>query len=122
MKNLKSEPIKTCLTIAVGFIVVFLATKAQWAIYVALIIGAIGLFSDYLSQKIDFLWAKLTWVLSLIVPNILLGAIFYLFLFPIALLSKVFKKDDPLLLKNPESSTFTTEHKEFGKESFEKPW
>ena len=122
MKNLKSEPIKTCLTIAVGFIVVFLATKAHWAIYVSLIVGAIGLFSDYLSQKIDFLWLKLTWVLSLIVPNILLGAIFYLFLFPISLLSKVFKKDDPLLLKNTKSSTFTTEHKEFGKASFEKPW
>ena len=122
MKNLKSEPIKTCLTIAVGFIVVFLATKAQWAIYVSLIVGAIGLFSDYLSQKIDFVWMKLTWVLSLIVPNILLGAIFYLFLFPISMLSKLFKKDDPLLLKNNSSSTFTTEHKEFGKASFEKPW
>ena len=122
MKNIKSEPIKTCLTIAVGFIVVFLATKGQWAIYVSLIVGAIGLFSDYLSQKIDFVWMKLTWVLSLIVPNILLGVIFYLFLFPIALLSKLFKKDDPLLLKNSNNSTFTTEHKEFGKASFEKPW
>ena len=122
MKNLKSEPIKTCLTIAVGFIVVFLATKAQWAIYVSLIVGAIGLFSDYLSQKIDFVWMKLTWVLSLIVPNILLGAIFYLFLFPISMLSKLFGKSDPLLLKNSNSSTFTTEHKEFSKASFEKPW
>ena len=122
MKNLKSEPIKTCLTIAVGFIVVFLATKAQWAIYVSLIVGAIGLFSDYLSQKIDFVWMKLTWLLSLIVPNILLGAIFYLFLFPISMLSKLFGKSDPLLLKNSNSSTFTTEHKEFGKASFEKPW
>ena len=122
MKNLKSEPIKTCLTIAVGFIVVFLATKGQWAIYVSLIVGAIGLFSDYLSQKIDFVWMKLTWVLSLIVPNILLGAIFYLFLFPISMLSKLFGKSDPLLLKNNNNSTFTTEHKEFGKASFEKPW
>ena len=122
MKNLKSEPIKTCLTIAVGFIVVFLATKGQWAIYVSLIVGAIGLFSDYLSQKIDFVWMKLTWVLSLIVPNILLGAIFYLFLFPISMLSKLFGKSDPLLLKNSNNSTFTTEHKEFGKASFEKPW
>ena len=122
MKNLKSEPIKTCLTIAVGFIVVFLATKGQWAIYVSLIVGAIGLFSDYLSQKIDFVWMKLTWVLSLIVPNILLGAIFYLFLFPISMLSKLFGKSDPLLLKNNNNSTFTTEHKEFSKASFEKPW
>lgn len=122
MKNLKTEPVKTCLTIAVGFIVVFLVTKAQWAIYTALIIGGIGVLSDYLSQKIDFLWMKLTWVLSLIVPNILLGAIFYLFLFPISVLSKIFGKSDPLLLKNSNNSTFTTENKEFSKASFEKPW
>jgi hypothetical protein len=122
MKNFKSEPIKTCLTISMGFLIVFLATKMQWAITLALMVGLIGMFSTFLSKKIDFLWMKLTWVLSLIVPNILLGAVFYLFLFPISMLSRLLGKRDPLLLKNSSSSTFTTMHKEFGKASFEKPW
>ena len=122
MKNYKSEPIKTCLTISMGFLIVFLVTKMQWAITVALTVGLIGMFSTFLSKKIDFLWMKLTWILSLIVPNILLGAVFYLFLFPISMLSKLFGKRDPLLLNNNNSSTFTTMHKEFGKASFEKPW
>jgi Saxitoxin biosynthesis operon protein SxtJ len=122
MKNYKSEPVKTCLTIAMGFLVVFLVTKGQWALIIALVVGLTGLFSPFLSRQIDFLWMKLTHVLSLIVPNILLGAVFYLFLFPISLLSKLFGKGDPLLLKNNQNSTFTTENKQFGKASFEKPW
>ena len=122
MKNYKSEPVKTCLTIAMGFLVIFLATKLNWALYVVLIVGLTGMFSTFLSQKIDFLWMKLAGVLSLIVPNILLGAVFYLFLFPISLLARLFRKDDPLMLKNKVDSTFTTENKVFSKASFEKPW
>ena len=122
MKKIQSNPIKTVLTISMGFLVVFLITKAKWAINTALIIGLAGLFSTYLSEKIDFVWMKLTWLLSQIVPNILLGAIFYLFLFPISLLSKLFGKKDPLVLKNRLSSTWIGDKKEFDKASFEKPW
>jgi hypothetical protein len=122
MKNFKSEPVKTCLTIAMGFVVVYLATKWNGALLVSLGVGGIGMFSEYLSKKVDFLWMKLTWVLSLIVPNILLGAVFYLFLFPISILAKIFSKKDPLLLKNSQNSTYVLSNKAFGKQHFEKPW
>jgi hypothetical protein len=122
MKNVKSDPVKTCLTIAMGFVVVHLSTKWQGALLVSLVVGGIGLFSTYLSEKVDFIWLKLTWVLSLIVPNILLGGLFYLFLFPISVLSKIFGKKDPLLLKNSQSSTYATRNKTFSKSHFEKPW
>jgi hypothetical protein len=122
MKNLKSEPVKTCLTIAMGFVVVYVATKWNGALLISLGVGAIGMFSEYLSKKVDFLWMKLTWVLSLIVPNILLGSVFYLFLFPISMLSKLFGKKDPLLLKNNQSSTYVASNKVFSKVHFEKPW
>ena len=75
-----------------------------------------------LAEKIDFLWMKLAWVLSLIIPNILLSAIFYLFLFPIALLSRIFGNNDPLHLKNKGDSNYVDNEKEFDKASFEKPW
>jgi len=65
---------------------------------------------------------KLAWVLSLIIPNILLSSIFFLFLFPIALLSRLFGKKDPLMLKNPEKSVFRNQEKKFDKSSFENPW
>ena len=122
MKNLKSEPVKTCLTIAMGFVMVYVATKWNGALLISLGVGGIGMFSEYLSKKVDFLWMKLTWVLSLIVPNILLGSVFYLFLFPISVLSKIFGKKDPLLLKNTQNSTYVASNKVFSKVHFEKPW
>lgn len=122
MKKIKSDPVKTLLTIAVGFIVVFLFTEWKWAIIVALIAGLIGLFSPFLSKKVEFLWMKLAYFLGLIIPNILLGAIFYLFLFPISVLSKIFKKNDPMFLTNKHASTYVEANRQFAKNSFEKPW
>ena len=122
MKTNKSEPIKTVLTIVVGFGILFLVTRLPGFLYTALIIGAAGLVSSYLARLIDFCWMKLAYVLSFIVPNILLTVIFYLFLFPLALLSKISKKKDPLILSNKLKSTFVSTNKKFTAADFEKPW
>jgi hypothetical protein len=122
MQKIKSNPVKTMLTISIGFLVIFIITKLNWALLIALVIGLIGLFSSFLSKQIEFLWTKLSLFLGLIVPNILLSAIFYLFLFPIAVLSKIFGKNDSFKLKNNADSVFISSNKEFNKNSFEKPW
>ena len=122
MKKVKSEPVKTVLIIAMGFIVVFLLTNWKWAIVVSLIVGVTGLSSLYLSKKIEFLWMKLTWVLSLIIPKILLAAIFFFILFPVSLLSKLFRKKDRLMLTGKLKSTYRVCTKSFDKKSFENPW
>jgi len=122
MKKNTSNPIQTVLIITVGFIFVFLVTKWKWALSVSFIIGLVGIFSTFLSKQIDYVWMKLTWFLSLIVPNILLGIIFYIFLFPVSLLSKLFGNRDPLKLKNKTNSLYRENLKEFDKASFEKPW
>ena len=113
MNKPESNPVKTVLTISLGFIVIYLITKWKYALSISLLIGIMGIFSDYLSKKIDFLWMKLASLLSLIIPNILLGTIFYLFLFPIAILSKIFGKKDPLLLKNKPETFFIHTGKTF---------
>ncbi len=120
--NNKTNAAKTVLTISVGFLLIYLVTKLQWALQVAFIIGLIGVLSDYLSQKIEYLWMKLTWVLSKIVPNILLGAVFYIFLFPLSLVSKIFGKKDNLKLRNKSTTVFVETNKTFDKHSFENPW
>ncbi|MDX2136084.1 MAG: hypothetical protein SFV52_14970 [Saprospiraceae bacterium] len=120
--NVKTDPIRTVLTITVGFLVIYMITHQPWALWVALVIGAIGVFSTWLAEKIDWLWMKLAWLLSLVVPNIVLSLIFYLFLFPIALLARIFGQKDPLLLKNNVDTVFRKVDKAFTKASFENPW
>ena len=77
MKKAKSEPIKTVLTITLGFLLLFIATKWKWTLTVSVMMGLAGLFSAFLAQKINLLWMKLAYILSLIVPNIVFGLIFY---------------------------------------------
>lgn len=121
-KKLDFDPTKTVLVITVGMLVVFFITKADWALYVALGVGLAGVISGYLAEKINWVWMKLTWVLSMIVPNILLAIVFYLILTPIALLSRVFGGKDQLMLKNNAPTVFKAYDKKFDPASFENPW
>lgn len=121
-KTTNSHPIKTVLTITLGMLVIYFITKWKWSLNLALVVGILGLFSKYLATKIDFLWMKLTWVLSLIVPNILLTIVFFLALTPIAWFSKLFGKKNQLSVKNRSDSLFKEYNKQFEKASFEKVW
>jgi len=58
----------------------------------------------------------------MIIPNILLSVVFYLFLTPLALLSRIGKDKNPLSLKNTQATLFKEYTREFDKASFEKPW
>lgn len=119
MKAAKTNASKTVLTITVGFLVVFIITKLKWTLIVSIGVGTIGVFSDYISEKIDFLWGLLTKLLSYIVPNILLTLVFFVFLVPIAFLSRIFGRKDPLKLKNNNDSMYVIHENEITPESFE---
>jgi hypothetical protein len=115
-------PSKTVLTIVIGFLVIYAVTHFTWALWVAIVVGALGLVSSFLAQKIQDLWMGLSTVLSYIIPPILLSIIFYILLFPIALLSRLFGEKDPLQLRKTDKSLFKTVDKEFTKDTFEKTW
>ncbi len=118
----KSEPHKTVLVITVGLLIVHVITKMQWPLITAIVIGLLGVISVYLAKQIDYLWMKLSWVLSLIVPNIILSIVFFFILTPIAFLSKIFGEKNQLNLKNTAPTLFKDRGKPFEKVSFEKPW
>ena len=112
----------TILVIVVGFIIIYAYSKNYNFLRISIIIGLVGVISDNASLIIDKIWFKISYILGLIVPNILLGLIFYIILFPIALLSRIFKKDDSLMLSNNKESFFKNRIQNFKITSFEKPW
>ena len=122
MKKIKTDTTKTMLVISSGFILIYLIWDWDWAIYTALIISLTGILSAYLSRKVVFLWMKLSWLLSMIVPNVLLAIVFYLVLFPVSLVAKLLHSKTQLVLKNKTQSFFVDCDKEFDKGSFEKPF
>ncbi|HSP89029.1 MAG TPA: hypothetical protein VLN45_12910 [Ignavibacteriaceae bacterium] len=118
---MKSDTSKSMLIISMGFLVLYLIFLWQWAIVVSLLVGIIGITSSYLSKKIEWFWMKVGDLLGLVVPKILLTLLFFLFLFPISILCRIFNKDT-LMLSNKYNSYFIDVKKEFDKKSLEKTW
>lgn len=117
----KNDAKSTVLVISMGFLFLYLVFTWKWALIVSFIIGVMGAISIYLSRKIEWLWMKLAMILGYIVPNVLLTLVFFLFLVPIATISKLFKKDT-LMLSKKYKSHFLSIQSNITKESFEKIW
>jgi hypothetical protein len=122
MKDKRAENSKTMMVISMGFIIIYLVWDVEWAIYVALAISVLGTLSDYVSDKVSWLWMKLAWLLGLIIPKVLLALVFYLILFPTSIISRLFGKRSNIELKNGRQSLFIEADKDFEPGSFEKPW
>ncbi len=113
---------RTILTIVIGFLVLFLTTQKIWWLYIAIGLGGLGALSSFLAEKIAYLWMQLGHLLGLVVPKILLSVIFFVVLFPLALLLRLTSKKDALHLKNNRDSVFQAVNKSFAVDSFKKPW
>lgn len=116
----KTNPKSTVLVISMGFLVIYLFTGITAFLYIAATIGILGIF-DSMSKIIDKLWMGLAKILGYIIPNILLALIFYLILFPLALISRLNQKD-PLLLSPDHDTYWVPDEKEPDKKSLEKTW
>jgi hypothetical protein len=119
MKTDKSK--STILIISMGFLFLYLVFSWKWAVIVSFAVGIVGIASPFLSRKIEWAWMKLANLMGYVVPNILLTLAFFLFLYPLSLLSKLFS-NDPLMLSDKYKTFFIDIDKEITKESFEKIW
>jgi len=122
IKTEEVEKYKTILVIVIGMLVIHIITKYNWALYTALAVGLLGAVSEYMAGIINNVWLKIGMVLSYIVPNIILSIIFYVFLTPIAILSRIFGEKNQLNLKNTEKSIFKVRNTLYSTDSFENPW
>lgn len=121
-KNLKMNNYKSTLTIVIGFTLLSNYFHSKPLLILAISIGIIAIFSEKANDKIIWTWNKISEILGLIMPNVLLTLVFYLFLTPLALLNRINRKKNPLQLKNTTISVYSTKRKEFSPESLEKIW
>ena len=120
--EIKSNPSLTVLTIVFGLLFFNYFLEEEILFYVCLFLSGTGVLSYKSSLIIEKIWFKASYLLSQIIPNILLSLIFFLFLTPIALLSKLFKSKTDFNSKNNQNTTFKVQNKSFDKESFERAW
>lgn len=118
----KFNPPLTILTIVFGLLFFNLFIENNILSYIVLILAGIGVTSPKVSIIIEKVWFKVAFILSQIIPNILLIVIFFFILTPTALLSKIFSTSANLFLKNSGESFFVNSNKSFDKEGFERAW
>lgn len=119
----REKNIESILVICTGFVFIFLITKLKIFITLSFFIGVIGVFSDYLSSKINWLWTKLAHVLGYVNSKILLSLVFFLVLMPISLLMRLGKKDSLRLKKHVgQESYFEDKNHEYRSSDIENTW
>jgi hypothetical protein len=109
---------ETVLVITVGLLVLHLVFKGRVFLYCALGIGLVGVFSFYLSEKIHWVWTKLSLLLSAISNRVLLTLIFFLVVTPVGLIRRIGKKG----FDRGAKSNFSAREHVFGAADFEKTW
>ncbi|MFN0216209.1 MAG: SxtJ family membrane protein [Saprospiraceae bacterium] len=120
-KRLKS--LESCLVIATGLLALFFWLKNPWLLRVALVVGVFGALWPFAAYKIHQAWSLLAKALGWINGKILLSAVFYLFLTPIAWLARMFGASSMQLRKKPgDSSYYTKRDHRYEPKDLENTW
>ncbi|HYG03866.1 MAG TPA: SxtJ family membrane protein [Chryseosolibacter sp.] len=113
---------KTILVIVTGLLAFSVFFDIDWLGKVALAIGLLSVFIPLAAKAIEWFWLKLALMLGWTNSRILLSIIYFGFLMPIALLSRVFTKD-PLSIKGKKSSSlFISRNHVYKKEDLKNVW
>lgn len=113
---------KTILVIVTGLLVIAWIFKLELLTKIAILIGLVSVFIPIAARGIEWVWLKLAHVLGWVNSKILLSLIFFIFLLPIAWISRLFTKD-PLKLNGRQLKTLYAERNHlYKKEDLENIW
>lgn len=113
---------KTILVIVTGLLIIAWFFDIPLLGKIALFIGAISIFIPPAAKWIEWAWLKLALGLGWVNSRILLSVIYFLFLLPIAWVSRLFTKDPLQLKKNSGSSLFITRDHLYTGKDLENIW
>jgi hypothetical protein len=113
----QSDKYKTILVIVTGLLAIAWIFEIPLLGKIAVVIGAISIFVPAAARGIEWVWFKIALGLGWVNSRILLSVIYFVFLLPIAWLSRLFTKD-PLALRRDKRATLyvTRDHLYTGKD------
>lgn len=113
--------LETIVVIMTGMLVLWLFFKVKILITLAVVVGLIGAFVPSLARWIHWAWYKLAEGMGFVMSKVLLSLVFYVFLFPIALLYRMGNKDHLQLKKKPDTYWTLRNHQYTGRD-LENSW
>lgn len=119
MTNKKST--ETILVLVIACLILYWIAGKKYLLTTALVLGLIGIFIPYVAEKIHWGWMKLGSGLGYITGRLLLIAVFFLLLYPLSLISKLFRKN-VVKLEPGSDSYFKDREYLYTSESMENTW
>jgi len=117
----RQKVLEAILTIAAALMILFFAFDVEVLLPIALGLILVGLISKWLSAKIIWVWFKLSEGMGYVMSRVILTIVFFLFLFPISVLYRMFNKDT-LKLRKTGRSTYTDRSHTYTATDLENPW
>jgi hypothetical protein len=110
------------LAITTGLVVIGLFLDREALVMAGAITGGIGLLLPPLARLITKGWFWLSEKMGWVMSRVILSAVFFLFLTPIALLRKVTSGSKALALKRTTGGHWVTRDHTYSPADLEKPW
>lgn len=119
--NKNNTPYEALLAIVTALVLAYWFTELRIFLNIALVMALAGLLVKAVARGVDWLWQTLTRALGWVSSRLLLGAVFFLFLTPIAWLYRRFSGDN-LKLRRQKDSYFFVREQEYEGKDLRHPW
>jgi hypothetical protein len=118
---MKEKHVGTALVFTIVGVILFLIYGSRYFLYAALVFGCIGLFIPALSLKIHQGWMFVGEGIGFVMNKVILSIVFFVFLLPIAFISRFFRKTT--FDKRPQAgSYFAVRNQLYTAKDLEDPW
>lgn len=117
----REKAFETIIVLAFVSLIISQWANITWLIYVAIGFLAIGIISKGLSMAIAKVWFGFSHYLGTIMNYVLMFVIFHLILIPLALLQRLFGKNQ-LRRKTDDHTFFQFRNHQFESKDIDNPW
>ena len=119
----REKHLETILVVVPGLFGVYALTGNRFFLFAAALLSGGGLASGVFAKIIHNVWMALAHAMGFVMSKLILAVVFFVFLFPIARLARLFSKADLLQLKKKQAGSYYTERKHvYVPADLENPW
>ena len=117
----REKAFETIIVLALASLIVSIWLNVEWLVYVTMAFLIIGVVSKSTAMAIAKIWLGFSRYLGVVMNFVLMFVIFYLILIPLALLQRMFGRNQ-ISRKNNENTHFHLRNHRYSSKDIDNPW
>ncbi len=113
---------QTLLVMVAGLLVIWYFKRSDIFLFTAIGLAIAGALISPFAAAIDWIWYNLAAILRRMMSFVILSVFFLLILAPLAILKRIFSRNDAMQLRQPLTSTWKERNHLFAPKDIENPW